>query len=248
MIYRAWAGSWRGAAAAALACAACSASAQEFACAALRPSSAQSPPYQRVPGQARCEGFFERQVSQPFVELVSLTRGAPDPAAAPLQLAAPGKTPARLVVHPLRSGPFYRVDALLEPGRPLAWDPGPMLAATGLALRDLGFLALVPGGDGAPLTVAPLAFTAQAEGEVRAVLRVSVAVSKLEWRRYQPGGVDAAASQWQAIPGPPLFPWARVPLTIAPPPEGTSVNIDVQARDAADKPLPLLRIVLLGPG
>jgi len=229
--------------------------AQEFRCAALKPSGSQQPPYQRLPGQARCEGFFERNVSQPFVELVSLTRGLPDSAAAALtaslQISALSNVPARLVVHPLRSGPFYRVDALIDPGQPLLWDAAPMLRATGLRLRDLGFLALAlalaPRDD--TMTVLPLSLTPTPPGErsVQAVLRVSVAVRSLAWRRYRLDGSDDGASGWREIAGPPLYAWDRVPLAIELPADGKSVHVDVQALDAASKALPLLRFILIGP-
>jgi len=226
--------------------------AQEFRCAAVQPSRLQQPPYQRLPGQARCEGFFERNVSQPFVELVSLTRGLPDPAAAApaasLQISALRNVTARLVVHPLRSGPFYRVDALIDPGQPLLWDAAPMLRATGLRLRDLGFLALALAPRDDTMTVLPLSLTPAPPGEhsVQAVLRVSVAVRSLAWRRYRLDGSDDGASGWREVAGPPLYAWDRVSLAIELPADGKSVHVDVQALDTAGKALPLLRFILIG--
>ena len=139
---------------------------QGFECAALKPSSSRLPAYASVPGTTRCEGFFEKTVSQPFIELVSLTRGAPPAglAAAPLELRTDARSPARLVVQPLRASPFYRVDAALAPGQALAWDPAPMLAATAQPVSALGFLALLgapPALAGALPALAPVAFTRQ---------------------------------------------------------------------------------------
>jgi len=227
------------------------ASAQEFRCAPLQPSQAQQPPYQRVPGQARCEGFFARNVSQPFVELVSLTRDVRDPtsAATAFQITASRKVAARLVVHPLRPGPFYRVDALIDAGQALHWDAAPMLGATGLRLRDLGFLALALAPRDDLMTVLPLSLMPASvhPPAVQAVLRVSVPVGSMSWRRYRLDGDDDGANGWREIAGPPRFAWDRVPLAIELPADGKSVHVDVQAIDAAGKALPLLRFIVLGP-
>ena len=237
------------------------ASAQEFRCAPLQPSQAQQPPYQRVPGQARCEGFFARNVSQPFVELVSLTRDVRDPtsAATAFQITASRKLAARLVVHPLRPGPFYQVDALIDAGQALQWDAAPMLGATGLRLRDLGFLALALAPRDDTMTVLPLSLmpmplmpASAHPPALQAVLRVSVPVGSMSWRRYRLDGSSGSGGDgengWRDIAGPPLFAWDRVPLAIELPADGKSVNIDVQAIDAAGKALPLLRFIVLGPG
>ena len=237
------------------------ASAQEFRCAPLQPSEAQQPPYRRVPGQARCEGFFARNVSQPFVELVSLTRDLRDPtsAATEFHVTASRRTAARLIVQPLRPGPFYRVDALIDAGQALQWDAAPMLGATGLRLRDLGFLALALVPRDGTMTVLPLSLmpmpsmpTPSMPGPLppptlQAVLRVSVPVGSMSWRRYRLDGPDDGASGWREIAGPPRFAWDRVPLAIELPADGKSVHVDVQATDAAGKALPLLRFIVLGP-
>lgn len=146
--------------------AAAAAQAQGFECAALKPSSSRLPAYASGPDKTRCEGFFETTVSQPFIERVSLTRGAPPAglAAAPLELRTDARSAARLVVQPLRASPFYRVDAALPPGQALAWNPAPMLAATAQPLSALGFLALLGSPSalaGALPALAPVAFTLQ---------------------------------------------------------------------------------------
>ncbi|MBS0342832.1 MAG: hypothetical protein JSS56_20150, partial [Proteobacteria bacterium] len=51
--------------------------AAEFHCADLKPSDVDKPPYERISGQMRCEGFYIKNVSQPFIELVSLTASTP---------------------------------------------------------------------------------------------------------------------------------------------------------------------------
>ena len=226
------------------------AAAADFRCAELKPSDTREPAYKRVPGQVRCEGFYDQHVSQPFIELVSLTTGTPVPQdGSALQITASRKLAAQLVVHPLRPAPFYRVDALIEPGQTLRWDPATMLDATGLRLRDLGFLALAqPPRDGT-MTLLPLAFAgaATSPSALQAVLRASVGVASFSWRRQRLDGSDDGAGAWREIPGPPRFAWERVPLPLEMPADGSGLRVDVQALDTAGKLLPLLRFIVSGP-
>ena len=240
---------------------AAAAQAQAFECAALKPSSSRVPAYASVPGQTRCEGFFEKTVSQPFIELVSLTRGAP-PAGlattAPLELRTDARSPARLVVQPLRASPFYRVDAALVPGQSLAWDPAPMLAATAQPVSALGFLALLGSPPalspaGAQPALAPVAITLQGlqDARVYAVVRVSVEVSSVAWRGYRVGGPAAAPAvpaAWTDLPESHLYAWKHITLNIAMPADGKGLRVDVQAVGAANaQSLPLLRFAVAGP-
>jgi hypothetical protein len=238
--------------------------AADFQCAALKPSESKQPAYARAANQPRCEGFYDRNVSQPFIELVSLTSAASPPAApaaeAPtLQLTASPRAAARLTVHPLRPAPFYRVDALVAAGQSIAWDAAPMLAATGLRVRDLGFLALVSGG-AAPDSFVPVAVSAGgtvaaalpaappvAPAALQAVLRVSVPVASLAWRRQRLDGRDDGAGAWREIPGPARFAWERVPFPLEMSADGRGVRVDVQALDAQGKVLPLLSFDVSGP-
>ena len=231
--------------------AATAAGAQGFECPPLAPSSSRVPAYAAQPGQARCEGFYERKVSQPFIEIVSLTRGAL-PATPALQLRVDARSAARLVVQPLRSGPFYRVDAALPAGQALAWDAGPMLAATGLRLADLGFLGLLQApGAGTPVAVlAPVRLGSEpmaASGPALAVVRVSVAVGSVAWRSYRLGADGGPVSGWATLPGSQLFAWQRIGLPIELPSDGRRLMIDVQAVGADDhQALPLLRFAIEG--
>ena len=247
-----------------LACLAATATAADFECAALKPSASKAPAYARVANQPRCEGFYDRNVSQPFIELVSLTSGALPSAEAPtMLLAASQRGAARLTVHPLRPAPFYRVDASVAAGQSVAWDAGPMLAATGLRVRDLGFLALL-GGSVATDTFVPVAFSAtlaaktpaapiaadrpaELQAVLQAVLRVSVPVASLAWRRQRLDGGDDGAGAWREVPGPARFAWERVPFALEMPADGRGVRVDVQALDADSKVLPLLRFNVSGP-
>lgn len=247
---------WRRAFTGLLGSAAASVAAQTFDCAPLAPSSSRAPGYAAQAGQARCEGFFERKVSQPFIEIVSLTRGAL-PGAQPLQLRLDTRLAARLVVQPLRSGPFYRMDAAMPAGQPLAWDAGPMLAATGLRSVDLGFLGLLQApGAGTPVAVlAPVllggpaaeAATQPTPGPAVAVLRVSVAVGSVAWRSYRLGADAGPVSAWATLPGSQLFAWQRIALPIDLPADGQRLMVDVQALGADDgQALPMLRFAVEG--
>ena len=226
------------------------ATAADFRCAELKPSESRQPPYQRVSGQLRCEGFYDRNVSQPFIELVSLTAAAPPTQdGTTLQISASRRRPTQLIVQPLRPAPFYRVDATIGAAQSLRWDAATMLDATGLRLRDLGFLALTPDLD-VTMTVVPVGFTASTDDArmpLQAVLRVSVPVASLAWRSLQRDGSDNGSGKWRDIPGPARFAWERVPLTLEMPADGRGMRVDVQATDTDGKVLPLLRFNVAGP-
>jgi len=223
--------------------------AADFRCAELRPSLSRQPPYQRAAGESRCEGFYDRNVSQPFVELVSLTTAVPPGQdGTQLQISASQRRPTHLIVQPLRPAPFYRVDASIGPAQAVRWDAATMLDATGLRLRDLGFLAVFAEGEG-PLSVVPVGFTpmdAETRSPLQAVLRVSVPVASLAWRGMPLDGNDTATAAWRDITGPARFAWERIPLPIEMPADGRGLRIDVQATDAGGKVLPLLRFIVRG--
>ena len=233
------------------------AQAQGFECARLQPAVGRVPAYGLVDGPARCEGFFARNVSQPFIELVSLTRGPAaagnDAAATVFELRADARMPLRVLVQPLRSGPFYRVDAPLAVGQLLRWDAAPMLAATGLRGADLGFLALAPprlANPSALTAVAPLALLAQAHEarQALAVVRVSVPVSSIAWRAYRAGADAGPPAAWTDLPNAQRYAWQRTAITIDLPQDGKGLRVDVQAVAADDgRALPLLRFAIIGP-
>ena len=112
------------------------AQATTFQCPALVASTARQPAYRPVPGQPRCEGFYVKNVSQPFVELVSLTQAAPGSWAAGsatgLTLRASRRRDTHLLIQPLRSSPLYRVDAPARGKKPAskmyALDEGELTA------------------------------------------------------------------------------------------------------------------------
>lgn len=228
----------------------CGASAAaDFRCADLRPSASQLPAYQRADGQSRCEGFYDRNVSQPFIELMSLTAAPPiAQAGSTLEIGASRRWPTRLIVQPLKPTPFYRVDALIGPDQTVRWDAATMLGVGRLRLRDLGFLALAPELDGT-MTVVPVSFTsatADASMPLRSVLRVSVPVARFAWRSLRLDGSDGSGA-WRDIPGPMRFAWERVSLPLEMPADGHGMRVEVQATDADGKLLPLLRFNVRGP-
>jgi hypothetical protein len=228
---------------------ACSVSeAADFRCAELKPSESRQPPYQRAAGQLRCEGFYDRNVSQPFVELVSLTASPPiAQAGTTLEISASRRWPTQLIVQPLRPAPFYRVDAPIGADQSVRWDAATMLDAARLRLRDLGFLALAPELDGT-LTVVPVGFApspVEARTPPQAVLRISVPVARLAWRSLRLDGSDGSGT-WRDIPGPARFAWERVPLALEMPADGHGMRVEVQATDADGKVLPLLRFNVRG--
>lgn len=236
-----------------------------FECAPLVASTANQPAYGPALNPKRCEGYFQKNVSQAFLEIVSLTRSPPGAVAADaegrLNLKHLSKLDLRLLIQPLRSNPLYRVDLPMAPGAAVAWSFAPMLQATGLKLRDLGFLAQAASPT-QPATLAPvLTQPAEDAGVAYAVLRPSVAISALAWRAYrlqpppQSSGEQARAAVntgasltgvWQTLAGPPLFAWERIALPIALPADGLGLRIDVRALDSQGQPLPLLQFAVLG--
>lgn len=225
-----------------------------FQCPSLVASTVRQPAYAPVPGQSRCEGFFVKNVSQPFIELVSLTQAAPGSWAAAgasgLTLSASRRLDTHLLIQPLRSSPLYRVDARLRRDGGLAWDSAPMLQATGLALRDLGFLAVIAasGSTDVPafVPVATQALGPAVGSKAYAVLRPSVAVSAIAWRGYRIGGPELPDPGWRDVSGPPLFAWERIALPIPLPADGHGLRIDVRALDSQGQAMPLLQFALVG--
>ena len=221
-----------------------------FECAPLSASTSRQPAYGPVPGQARCEGFYAKNVSQPFIEIVSLTRSLPDTWTAAsdgrLDLRGTRKADLRLLIQPMRSNPLYRVDAALPHDTTFPWDTGTMLQATGLRLRDLGFLARVDRGTDR-VVLAPVSVPAGGDApSAYAVLRPSVDVSEIAWRHYRPGLPADPSTAWEKLPGGALFAWERVVLPIALPADGHGLHIDVRALDGDHQALPLLEFAILG--
>lgn len=221
-----------------------------FQCAPLVASKVRQPAYGAASGQQRCEGFYERNVSQPFLELVSLTRSPPGSwtvdTEGRLSLRGSPRVDTRLLIQPLRSNPLYRVDAWLARGASVDWSSTTMLKATGLQLRDLGLLALV-GASAEPMALAPVSTqTGDESNTAYAVLRPSVAVSALAWRAYRLTSPSVLPGVWQELSNKPLFAWERIALPIPLPSDGLSLRIDVRGLDSQGQALPLLQFMILG--
>lgn len=221
-----------------------------FQCAPLVASTSRQPAYGPIPAQARCEGFYQKNVSQPFIELVSLTRTSPGTMTVDregtLALRGSPKIDTRLLIQPMRSNLLYRVDAPLPRGSTLVWGSGTMLQATGLRLRDLGFLALAA-GSADPMALVPVGTPAVDSGaNAYAVLRSSVALSSLAWRAYRIGAPAVSPGGWQTLIDSPVFAWERIELPIPMPADGGRLRIDVRGLDSQGQDLPLLQFVVLG--
>lgn len=221
------------------------ASAQDFQCAPLLPSASQLPGYSRISGQQRCEGFFRQSVSQPFVELVSVTRNA-SRLTENIALAWIAASSARILIQPLRASPFYRIDAALVAGHPFEWNPQPMLSATGLLPTDLGFLAVVSPSraQGADLLqVVPLSLPSTGREGVFVTIRPSVALSALHWREYLP---DQPGGDWRSFDGPAPFAWQPIPLALSSlVAQQKGVRVDIRTSDRKGRSLPMLSFVVL---
>ena len=227
----------------------------EFQCATLQPSASKAPPYSRVPGKQRCEGYFEQTVAQPFIELLSLTRDRPDAlhggAARVLYIRAHSGQSWHLTIQPLHPSPFYRVDSRLVAGRPLEWNPKQMLASTGLHMADLGFLARTISTDPDTPLVTPVSLFAADAALAYAVLRVSVPVASIAVRQYIPGagagagaGTGAAAASWRELPGTPLYAWDTIALPIVLGGDVRDARVDVRAIDSEGRLLPMLQFIV----
>ena len=99
----------------------------------------------------RCEGFYRSNVSSGDLELVSLLVGrlTGDIAKnAQLEIVAPniqrslgGPIHVRAVAIPPRT--YYRMDAVLNPGTPLSWPVGDVLAPSQLSVDRIGVFGWV---------------------------------------------------------------------------------------------------------
>lgn len=229
------------------------AAAQDFICAGVRPSASLKPQYGRVGKLEVCEGFFDRDVSQPYLEVISLTAQPRETLAAlgagALRIVAPGAgaEPPWLRIQPLRIAVLYRIDALMRPGH--TWNPRSLQESTELGLADLGFLATPSRYDAGTLTVIPVQIgTPSATPQTAyATVRVSTLVPKLRWRAYPAANAQAQDPPWQEANDLPLYPWSW--LTIAIPLAGAApMQVDLNAADENEEPLASLSFKIAGSG
>jgi hypothetical protein len=226
----------------------------KFDCAAARPSKSLRPAYGRGPNPLICEGFYDRNVSQPFIEVVSALL---QPAASFRNLDAARfylkpriipRRPMNLLVQPLPVATLYRVDARMENGQ-VKWTPAQMLELTHLRLSELGFLAIAEPRRGGELVVVPLQVETAPPGPASTAfitIRVSTEISQLKWRVYPTFGAQAPDLAWQDALARPLYRWASYPLQVPLPADGSSITLEVNAFDKKKEPLRSLQLVIAG--
>lgn len=243
-----------------LALCASAASAQDFQCPKVRASKTRLPAYPAVPTGGICEGFYDKDVSQALLEMVSLVVGKPardlaDPAAGKLVFSSPGSPaiPAVLHIEPFRDVTLYRMDAKFQ--QQLEWNTTTMLKETGLTLPELGYLAIVKTGGKQDLIVLPLQLDASPEQNpvvAYITVRVFTTAQILRWRVSPMKKSAGTATQWTDAnaSGRPIYEgsWLTFPVPLMR--EGLSTFVDLsgvtRSKDKKTEPLPSLRILIAG--
>jgi hypothetical protein len=230
----------------------------DFACAKVAPSELYTPKYGRVGDSNVCEGYYDKTVSRPFIELVSLTTVPPKSIAAVpnnrLRISTPGAPPGALslLIQPFSVANPYRVDALIVSPAPLAWDSGRLRQAMKSSLKDVGFVATAS-SSGADLKVAPVRVLVDATSDgdpvssVYATVRVSDEASQLQWRGYPTQHAEAPASlSWAAVAGGHLYSeeWATVEIPMKT--DGGSTTVEFKALESSNAGFRPLRFVIMG--
>lgn len=230
----------------------------DFSCAKVVPSEIYRPKYARVGHSNVCEGYYDKTVSRPFIELISLTATPPKSIAAlangNLQIYAPTvrQGPLNLLIQPFSVANPYRVDALILPPTALAWNSQQLRLATKLTLQAVGFVATAV-STGTDLRVAPVrvAITAISGNDpVRyayATVRVSDDASQFQWRSYPTMRSDASAT-WAAVGSSHLYPeeWATVEIPVSS--NGANTTVELKAIDSSSSAFRPLRFVIIGIG
>jgi hypothetical protein len=238
----------------------CALAAPEFACAQVTPSTVMAPPYGRDKESNVCEGFYEKAVSAPFIELVSLTLVSPDVMKAisspkiVISTAPAARGSWRLLVQPLSVAMPYRVDAVLSSAAPLKWDFARMGAATRTTLKDVGFVAMASGGTDAS-TVVPIRISAAGDPArdipkvAYATVRVTGTTSKVMWRSYATDPTERSGTlSWVSVGSEPLYPedWATIEIPLTGGKGG--LTIEFKGIDVDSNEIHPLRIVIPGSG
>ena len=238
----------------------CALAAPEFSCAQVTPSTVMAPPYGRDKASNVCEGFYERAVSAPFIELVSLTLVSPDAMKAlsspkiAISTPPPARGSWRLLVQPLSVAMPYRVDALLSSATALKWDFATMGAATRTSLKDVGFVATKSGGTDVS-TVVPIRISSAGDPTkdiskvAYATVRVTGTTSKVMWRSYATDPTErSGALNWASVGSEPLYPedWATIEIPLTGGKGG--LTIEFKGIDVDSNEIHPLRIVIPGSG
>lgn len=230
----------------------------DFSCAKVTPSELYTPKYGRLGDSDVCEGYYDKTVSRPFIELVSLTTVPPKSIAAMsninLRISTPRAPPGalNLLIQPFSVANPYRVDALIVSPAPLAWDARQLRQAMKSSLKDVGFVATGP-SSGPDLKVAPVRVGGDASSDsdpvsfVYATVRVSDEASHLQWRGYPTQHAVAPASlSWTAVATGHLYSeeWATVEIPMKT--EGGNTTVEFKALDSSNAGFRPLRFVILG--
>ena len=189
------------------------AASQEFQCPKVRASKSRAPSYPSHPSGGICEGFYDKDVSQALIEVVSVVAGNPPssladvtPSSVMFSSAVPSNVPAMLHIEPLRDVILYRVDAKFQ--QPLEWKTSTMLEKTQLTLRDLGYLAIVKVGGRQDLVVLPLQFgasTSTPPANAYFTVRVFTTALALRWRTSPLKKSAGGASAWKDANSRPIY-------------------------------------------
>lgn len=225
-----------------------------FACASVTPSSALKPGYARHANAPLCEGFFDRKVSQPYVEVISALL-QPYNALRQIDVAGFSLTPRvtpgssmTLMVQPLPVSTLYRVDARIDNGQ-VKWDPASMLGLTKLKFTEIGYLAVVKPRSGHSLVVAPLSVGTSPPASANSAyitIRVSTEILQLKWRTYPTFGKAPENLVWTNALQRPLYRWAAYSLAVPLPADGLSTTLELNAFDKKDQPLKTVQLVIAG--
>lgn len=224
-----------------------------FECDRVRPSSVLKPAYARIAKSNVCEGFYERNVSQPFLELLSFTLNSPAAWAQAGEqerihlIAAKTTTSTVLHIQPLSISTLYRVDASL-PADGLHWSPAQLRRTTNLSLSDVGFLATAGQTPSRSLIVVPIWTDKSATHPQTAfaTVRVSAKTTSLKWRAYPAHRTQAQSPEWHEGIDRPLYPWESVTLAIALPDDGSSVNVEIKGNAGGAAAAEPMRILVAG--
>jgi hypothetical protein len=179
--------------------------AQQLPCTSVNPDVGPLGYKARI-GDTRCEGMYRSPVAGLPLELLSLTLGPIDFQLRPdatLYVAAPDIGPLkvdklRLQARALRLSTYYRMDALIQSGATFRW-PMSLLHPAKLTRELIGVVGWVD--QNATKLYVPISVSESTSRSVNgtnlvAILRSSVDLEKLFWRRW-PEGKVGASTKWE---------------------------------------------------
>ena len=126
---------------------------------------------------------------------------------------------------------YYRMDALLAPGRTMRWPVGAVIRPWDLTDARLGaFGSIDRNGERImiPVAVAPEESLDEGAGNVVIKLRSPVRLERLLWREISP---DGSVSDWQPVVERPLQGGEAIPFALPAGPPGV-VHLEFRAKRA----------------